>query len=118
MLKELNIRISSKDEYLRPCQMDDLDSLLAITTNTALMTFMGGTLTRQQTQNYLQRFSTSNEMNSENWWIICQKLTMKFVGFIWTLYHSAEKSVDLNIVIKPEFQNQGLESNVLKTWTQ
>ena len=49
------------------------------------MTFMGGTLSRQQTQNHLQRLSISKEVDSENWWMVCQKSTMKPIGFIWTI---------------------------------
>ena len=114
----MEIRISSKGEYLRPCHIDDLDSLLTITSDTSLMSFMGGSLTREQTRSYIQRFSTSEGIHSENWWIICQKSAMGFVGFIWSLYDSIEKSVSLSIVIKPEFQRQSIESNVLKAWMQ
>ena len=82
------------------------------------MTFMGGTLSRQQTQNHLQRLSTSKEVDSENWWMVCQKSTMKPIGFIWTMYDLIEKSVSLNIVIKPEFQKQGIASNALNALMQ
>ena len=104
------IIVETEHLLFRPLTLSDLDDLVALYADAAVMRFLGGPRSKEEVQYILNRYIREYEMYGHSFFATIQKSDQRFIGQCGLLNQEVEEQpeVELAYVLAPQYWQRGL----------
>lgn len=104
------IIVETEHLLFRPLTLSDLDDLVALYADAAVMRFLGGPRSKEEVQDILNRYIREYEMYGHSFFATIQKSDQRFIGQCGLLNQEVEEQpeVELAYVLAPQYWQRGL----------